>query len=542
MKKWLALFAALSLAYACRLGSRALWDPDEGRYAEIAHEMLASGDWVTPRFNGVVYLEKPPLLYWLTATSFRLLGREERWTGRIPLVLATLLTCGIVAWTARRRLGEIPAFWATLAYGSCFYVFILTHVILTDGLLTLGVTTAFAAMDWGRDRGGWGPPMLLGLGLGLGILAKGPVAVVLPCLGLGMECLLARSLDPVRRIQGVVSSVLVTCAVVLPWFVLEARAVPSFPRFFIVHENLRRFATHEAHREAPFWIFPLLAVFGWYPWWGALWTGLRKAREEDLLTRSVAWAVAILLFFSISKSKLPPYIWPTFPPLALVVGWGCKIILEGGGRRAWRAGRAASLLMGLGLALASHPALAPEVYGSHLAIAPAGLVAGVAMSLLGGLSLSLGRPSLLLAAVSALLVQGWLFCQAGCLDDVMSTRDLSMAIRSDDPRGEGVIVNHRGFRPSLPFYTLRRVVLWGSPGELTYGMNLLPSAQRDAWFFNTKGDGGRARLQMQALWGSSRKVYLVVRAKDARNPQAVPLSPPGRVLYEGLDDAVLVNR
>lgn len=557
MRRWALLFLALAAAYAFRMGHRALWDPDEGRYAEIAREMAATGDWLTPRLNGVVYLEKPPLLYWVSAASFKLMGREDRWAARLPLALAALLTCALLAWTARRRLGEEAAFWAAAAYGSCLYAFLLSDVLITDGLLTLGVATAFAALDWGRDEGwgqgrkGWGPPLLLGLGLGIGVLAKGPVGAVLPCLGLGLECLLARGLGPVREIRRPIPALLTALAVALPWFVLEERAVPGFLHFFIVDQHLLRYATDEARRQGPFWMFAVIALGGWFPWWGALWDGIRQGWGDpgagSFLRRSLAWAAAIVLFFSFSRSKLPPYVWPAFPLLAFPVGWGCARIAAGEDRRVWRGWLGVSLLLGLALALFS---LSPRFYRNFQAMAPAGVAAGIGMAALCAAALALGRRGLPVLAAGALLVWAGIFGQAGRLDTLKSCRDLAGRILQDDPREEGLIVNHRGFRPSLAFYSGRRIVQWGSPGELAFGMNLLPPAERDQWFFDTKGrNAGEqaakqavANARMQALWSGPRKAYLVVRAKDVGNAGALPLVPPGREFCRVGEDAVLVNR
>ncbi len=542
--KWWALFLGLAAVYFVRLGSRALWDPDEGRYAEIAHEMLATGNWLTPRFNGAVYLEKPPLLYWAMASVWKLCGIESRWLARLPMAAATLMTCLLIAWRMRRRLGDVAAFWGTLAYGFSLFVFLMSHIVLIDSVLALPVAGAFAALDWGRDRKGWGPPLLLGVSVGLGILAKGPVAAVIPALGVALECLFTWSLQPFLSIRRLAFSVIVCLAVALPWFVLEQRAVPEFLGFFIVHEHLQRFATEEAARPGPWWIFALLAVAGWSPWWGELWAGIRGGWGEPsgLVRRGLAWAAGVILFFSASRSKLPHYVWPAFPLMAFAVGWGCKAVWEGRARAAWRTGRVLTLLLGLGLALMSHPVLRESVYGDYAVMAPAGLVAGIAMALLATVSLFLDRPALLFVALSFLGVQAWIFRSSEALNDVKSSRDLARRILADDRNGGAVIVNHRGFRPSLSYYATRRIVQWGSPGELRFGMSLLPPAERDFWFLNTKDDRQGADRRMQALWGGPERVYLVIRAADEEAPGIQALKPkPSRICTVG-EDAVLVNR
>ncbi len=540
--KWAVLFLALAAALLFGLGGRGLWNLDEGRYSEIAREMLDTGDWLTPRLNGVVYSEKPPLLYWTTAASFRLLGRQDGWSARLPMVAATLLTCAVLAWTARRRLGDEAAFWATAAYGSCFYVFTISHVVVTDGLLTLGICATFAALEWGRDREGRGPALLLGAGLALGVLAKGPIGAVLPALGLGLECLLARSLEPLRRVRGAGLACLVACALVLPWFVLESRAVPGFLRFFLVHEHLQRFATDVAHREEPLWHFPVVLAAGWCPWWAWLWTGGRQGWRDPAaggtLRAALAWSAAAVLFFSVSRSKLPTYVWPVFPLMALAAGWGGRLHAPGGGR-SWRLGMGVLIGVGAALAVVSWPGSASRAYGGLAPMAPVGLAFGLALAGLGILARLPGPagPWILLAGL--LTVEPAVLSQGGRLDASRCAREAAAAILADDPDGRGIVVNHRGLRTSLPFYLRRRVVLWGNPGEMAFGMRQLPPAERDRWFLDTAADPARADARMAALWGGSGKVYLVMRETQVAE---VPLSPPGRLLFKAGGQAVLVNQ
>lgn len=539
--RWLLLAAALGCTYLIRVGERDLWDPDEGRYAEIAREMRASGDWVVPRLNGVVYAEKPPLLYWVEALSMEGVKGHDAKPVRLPVVLASLLAAAAVAWAARCALGPEAAFWAAGTYGACLYVFIFSRVILTDAFLTLGTAVLLAGLEWGRRRPGLLPPLMAGVGLAIGVLAKGPIAAALPCFGIVLECLVDRSLRPLHEIRAKGLILLVALVLILPWFILAARAIPGFLDFFVVHEHFQRFATPEARREQPWWFFVPVLLGGCCPWWGALIWGVRHgwrdAEASRPLRRGLAWALAVLLLFSASHSKLPSYLWPAFPPLALVMGWGlARLPLRSA---TWRGGLWALLVLGIALFVVSRPAMALRCFPKHAEVASwiailAQLMVGSAV--LGFLSGRFARGVLLAGFLAVVTVAGK---QAEGLDRSRTARGAAGAILGEDPAGECPVVNHRGFRPSLAYYTRRRIVQWGSPGELTFGMNLLPPEERARWFFDTKADVEKADRDFTALWGGPGKVYLVMRAKDR---PFVHLSPPGRELGIWGDDVVVANR
>jgi 4-amino-4-deoxy-L-arabinose transferase-like glycosyltransferase len=309
-----------------------LFAPDEARYAEIPREMLASGDFVTPHLNGAHYFEKPPLLYWLNAGSIALLGHTP-YAARLPTRLATLGTALVLLAGLGSSVAPGLGLWAALIYLSAVLGFWLGRMNLTDGLLTFTLTLAFFCMRSflrAREEGRGGGRYLAGLGLatGLALLTKGLIGIVFPG---GVLVLWAAILGKWRRVgEAIVSPApLVFLAVTVPWFVLTERANPGFAQIFFVREHLLRYATPEASRPGPIYYFVVTFVLGFLPWtvlaaraFGPLATFRREqlARHADQLFFAL-WFVLVIAFFSLSHSKLIPYILPAFPAAAALTAY-----------------------------------------------------------------------------------------------------------------------------------------------------------------------------------------------------------------------------
>ncbi|HEX5438088.1 MAG TPA: phospholipid carrier-dependent glycosyltransferase [Gemmatimonadaceae bacterium] len=308
-----------------------LAEPDEARYAEIPREMLASGDYLTPRLDGAHYFEKPPLLYWANAASMRLLG-ENAFAARLPTRLAAIGTAAILMVELSGPALPTWGLWAALIFLSAPLSFVLGRYNITDGVLTFGLTLAFFALrrfllERDAGRSAMGALALLGLGTGLAMLAKGLIGIAFP----GLVCLLwVGLLGKWRRVRELLLSPapVVFVLVTAPWFVLMERANPGFSRFFFIHEHFARFATSEAGRGGPIYYFVLAFIVGFLPWTvlfghslGALrtWRRPHLAEHRDELFFAL-WFFTILVFFSLSHSKLLPYILPAMPAAAALLG------------------------------------------------------------------------------------------------------------------------------------------------------------------------------------------------------------------------------
>jgi 4-amino-4-deoxy-L-arabinose transferase-like glycosyltransferase len=328
---WWLIAAVLLAAWFSGIGVRRLQHPDEGRYAEIAREMAATGDWVTPRLNGLKYFEKPPFQYWATAAMFEAFGVRE-WTARVVTALAGLLAVVVVGLTAARIDGPVTGVYAALALAGSIWHFALSQLLTLDAVLCLWMSATLCAFLLAQREGmartsqrNW---MLVAYAAAAGAtLTKGLVGLVIPAAALVLYTLATRDTGPWKRLF-LLPGLAVFLALTAPWFVLVSRANPEFAHFFFIHEHVERFLTTEHKRTGGWYYFVPLLVAGMMPWllfWLA--TLARSWRDARIAPNAFSWAKFCLIwasfvfvFFSLSGSKLPSYILPMFPALALVLG------------------------------------------------------------------------------------------------------------------------------------------------------------------------------------------------------------------------------
>lgn len=326
------LLLAISALWLANIGHRVLQHPDEGRYAEIAREMAVTGDWVTPRLDGLKYFEKPPLQYWITAATFRVFGAHE-WTARLWPVLAGLLAVLAIAWAGTRLGGPLLGLAAGLALSGTLWQVALAQILTLDAMLSALLAVGFAAFVVAQ-RAEASPDSrraamcLTWAAMAGATLTKGLIGVVIPAGALVAYALINRDFQIWRRLH-LVSGLGLYLLLTVPWFVLVSAANPEFFDFFFIHEHLQRFLTNTHRRNGSLLYFvPLLAV-GLLPWLVLLLFGVRRAWQEGVSNAlgfswqrfALVWAAFVFVFFSVSGSKLPSYILPMFPPLALVAGW-----------------------------------------------------------------------------------------------------------------------------------------------------------------------------------------------------------------------------
>ncbi|MFO1422655.1 MAG: glycosyltransferase family 39 protein [Candidatus Competibacteraceae bacterium] len=321
----LILFAAIwfsNLEYCKLIG------PDEGRYAEIGREMALSGDWVTPRLNDLKYFEKPPLQYWATAAAYRLFG-EHHWTARWWPVTTTFACVLLMFWTARRLYGDDEvALAAAAALGGCTGVVIISHINTLDAGLAAFLTVVLLGFLLAQRPGATpvenrNGMLVVWAAMALAVLSKGLIGVVLPGAVLAIYVLIERDWRLLTRLHlGKGLALLLLIAV--PWFVAVSLANDEFARFFFIHEHFARFLTKVHHRKGAWWYFVPILLLGAMPWTpfiaARLREGWRREGSPGTLRPSrflLIWTAFIFLFFSASHSKLPSYILPVFPALAL---------------------------------------------------------------------------------------------------------------------------------------------------------------------------------------------------------------------------------
>ena len=331
------LLVAFAIAWFYVLGLRALVPPDEGRYAEMAREMFASGDWITTRLNGIKYFEKPPLQTWMNALTFTLFGLGD-WQARLWTGLCGFGGVLLTGYTGARVFNARVGFYAALVLGSSFYWVVSGQADSLDMGLSGMMTIALCALLLGQRDGASNAEqrnwmLACWAGMALAVLAKGLIGLVLPGGILVVYTLITRDWRLWARLH-LVKGLLLFMAIAVPWFVLVALKNPEQPHFFFVHEHWDRFFKTEHHRENVWYTFFVLTVVGIMPWLGVLGQALRLGARRETgrfrpLLMLLVWAVFILLFFTKSNSKLPGYILPIFPALALLVAHH----LETGSRR-----------------------------------------------------------------------------------------------------------------------------------------------------------------------------------------------------------------
>jgi 4-amino-4-deoxy-L-arabinose transferase-like glycosyltransferase len=353
---WLWLPAVLAaLVYLPCAAGRAVLDVDEGLYVRAAQEMLARADWVTPTVNGVRFLDKPPLLYWLLMGLFKVLGRGE-FAAHLPPALAVVLTTALVARLAART-GDVRAgLIAGLAFAFCCGTYLFTRETLHDGwMLFFQVLAIDTATSWSLDpkTATPGSAAVLGVALAGGLLSKGLIGVLFPA-GMIVVSVLAW-LSPLRTFRPLWISALSGLAVAAPWHVAAALRDPGFARHYFVNEQLLRFLNRREPADfdsIPVPVFlglVLLWLFPWTPFVATAVGALRRARAHRPVIRAcLVWAILVLAFFSVS-ARLEHYAFSALPPLCVLAG--ITLSPDGPADPKWIA-RGFRALAGLGVVLA----------------------------------------------------------------------------------------------------------------------------------------------------------------------------------------------
>jgi 4-amino-4-deoxy-L-arabinose transferase-like glycosyltransferase len=314
------------------LGDRKLANPDEGRYSEISREMALSGDFITPRLNGLKYFEKPPLQYWATAVSFSLFGESE-FTARLYTALCGLGCILLAAYTGKRLFDEETGLLAGLVLLSAPYFAALNEIATLDMGVTFWMTLsicAFAiAQSAGNDNSRRRWLLLAWTGMAGAVLSKGLIGIVFPAAALFLYCAVHRDFRLLLKLEWL-RGLPLFFALAAPWFVMVSIQNPEFPHFFFIHEHFERFLQPGHKREAAWWFFFPILFVGFLPWLVSLTpaciAGWRTPARLSGAHHSFSplkffllFSLFVLLFFSKSSSKLPAYILPIFPVLGIVV-------------------------------------------------------------------------------------------------------------------------------------------------------------------------------------------------------------------------------
>jgi len=500
---WLpwVLGAVFAVLWFANLDARSLVRPDEGRYAEIARYMATSGDWITPRLNGIKYFFKPPLQAWATAAAFDLFGLHP-WTARLWPALTGFLGVVSLGWIGARLYGLRTGLMAAAVLASAGLYAGVGHYNTLDMGLAFFMWSAmgFILLGLRCPRGSRGElRWMLGawVAMALAVLSKGLVGVVLPLGGVALAALLARDWRLPLRLRPI-PGVAVYLLVAAPWFIAVSLRNPEFAHFFFVREHVERFLTPVHQRVEPWWFFLQIQALGSHPWLLAMLAGLLSAWRLDARMAKPAsaaagsaplpaarllacWAVLIILFFSLSSSKLPSYTLPAWPALALLAA----LHLARASRRALVAHCAiAGLLAVIGLALAplvvdraqtSVRALLYPEFARYVALAAAVILAAALAA--GGLALRRRALAAVLALSIGALI-GWQVMIAGHdrLSPLTGVYHLVRAAESDlrDLRPDTPFYSVEVYDQTLNFHIRRETTLVAFRDEMDFGLQVEP--------------------------------------------------------------------
>lgn len=476
-KKVFYLLLLISFSYVFffyGLGSYSLKEPDEGRYAEIPREMVEQGDYIVPHLNYVRYFEKPPLLYWATAASYRAFGLSE-WSFRFPNALAAFLCVLVTYLFASRRFGQETGFLSSIILMTSFGFFAMAHIVTIDMLFTFLLSASlFCFYEYYMD----GRRRFLNLffaALALAVLAKGPVAIILMAATILIFLFYEKKMSFLKEVARPGGLLLFT-AISAPWFIGMCIKEREFFHFFFIDQHILRFLTTKHNRSEPVYFFVPVLFGGLLPWSVFLPRAIARFRQAKDMRLLLIWSAVVFVFFSVSGSKLTPYILPVFPALAVILGGLFQADWER--RPGFRVESFIYLLLFGCLAFAGF------AYGTGLLGATTSRMA--AQTDLKGLSLGLAvissvlfifvvaRPTypfrlyfFVLSTLSLCIMAGILL-HAPVIDRFNTTKALAQTINNVE-RDKRIVFNFNSFDETLPFYLRQRTCLVDETGELEMG-------------------------------------------------------------------------
>ncbi len=510
--------------YAIWIGGHALFTPDEGRYSEVAREMVASGDYVTPRLNGVAFLDKPALYYWLQASAIKFFGLKEaalRFWPALLGVLGCLITYLAGNFLFNRRTGILSALilaTCPLYYGAAHYANLdLEVAVLVSNALMLFIMAAHMPLGKIRSATLFGSYFFAGLAF----LTKGLIGIVFPAAIIGAWILLLNRWTLLKNIHLMLGLIMFAC-ITIPWYVLVQQANPEFLHFFFVTQQVARFLTKgDYNNKAAFWFYAPIVLAGIFPWtifvFQSLAYHIKKCWENRQKYATnlffLLWFLIVFTFFSIPKSKTVGYILPTFPTLALLIGsyldtqW--DNVKAKGIRWGWIAFIMLSAITAVGFFYAPHIArlnieddFKPFLLTGGVLFSTAAIVA---MFFTKNTSLKKSFIVLLGVACSFLLLMISSTPALNKRSIKPITTELNAIAKPDDE-----IVTYYKFYYDLPIYTQRRVSIvadWNAPDiaqndnwvrELWYGM---PFQDTKEWLIDKNTFWQR--------WDSTKRLFVV---------------------------------
>ena len=464
--------------YFLGLGQRQLWDADEGLHASTSKVMVQTGNWLVPQFNGEPFYDKPPLFNWLVALSFVLFGLTE-FAARLPAALIGALTVLATYRFGRQYVGDNGAFLGAVVLATSIEWVVLSRTVVHDILLALFVTLACFAFYRGYSDEARRTKyfMMMYASVGVAVLAKGPVGAVLPGGVILIFLALQRDLRFIPRLM-LVRGALVAALVAVPPYVLMGIEEPEYLRYFLWEKNVGSFVSEESRHPNPFYYYVPTLLAGVFPWSAFIpltaWKLLRRPAALDPgRLFLLIWAGFVFVFFSAATSKLPTYLLPLFPAVALLVGdlWA-KFLADRDG--ALRRGILVSYLClaaiviwmvpTLWLDARGHRLFDPETHTIHLIAVSTILASSVVLS-----TILIWRKyyralfGVTAAMIAALMIYMGMFLLS-MVDSYRSSKQIAIRIDRMLPPGEKITFYHE-IRDSALFYADREAVAMRNADE-----------------------------------------------------------------------------
>lgn len=525
-KDILLITLVLSIIYGAFLGTRPLMAPDEGRYAEIAREMISTGNFLTPHLNGIKYFEKPPLFYWIERTAIQWFGLNQ-WSLRLFPALIGIFGCLAVYSASRKLYNRTSGLLASLILGSSMLYATMSHFINPDLTLTVCLSLSLLCFILGTrnlqaKHYFWG---MYGFAA-LATLTKGLIGLIFPGMIIFVWLALFNQWRQLKY-YCIPSGILLFLVITFPWHLAVQIRNPEFFQFYFIDQHVLRYLTDYSQRKQPIYFFPLAVIIGFSPWicffltsiglpqnrWlNALKFSWKQRHQHEVSVFFKIWFIVILLFFTLSHSLLFSYALPALPPLAILLAYRLTPY--------WQENKASFMITlsfifftfsGLLLALVGLIAVHPESLGffhkgywylslALLAISSlfstiaykfkgfkAGFITLFASISLCYISLNLSYPTI----------------------DHRSIRSLALVLQPLLTSTTEVATYHQYYQ-DLPVYIGRTVTVVNYQGELAFGMQ---HQDTHVWMLDEES--------FWKHWQNSPQMYMIMHLKDYKKKMEI---------------------
>lgn len=502
--------------FSILLGVAPLFVPDEGRYAEIAREMVASGDYITPTLNQIIYFEKPILFYWLEAAAIKV-GGLNLWSLRSINAALALLCCLLTYYTVRKLYDRLTALLAAIILSTSTLFFVMAHIISLDLPVTSFMALSLYAFLLGYKAQTKKIKHLYfwtaASSAALAVLTKGLIGLIFPMMIVGTWIIIMNEWRIFKTLP-LLSCLLIFLLIAMPWHVLVDHRHPEFFSFYFIEQHFLRYTTKEVGHYQPIWFFIPYLIIGFFPWIvflpqackRAIWiTTWNKREKHSLEVFFFLWALLIFIFFSFSKSKLIPYILPIFPPLSILTA---RYL-----REVWNKKTSFTLYLSYACLLVltivitstyyffplSTSLAQPKIAALYLNIASGFLILGCVLSCYY-LCKNIKKAFFITSTMTYL----FLISSLAAVPAIDTRTILPLAnILKLQMRPNDELISFNQYNQDLPFYLERRVTILNWQNELTFGMHHQDTHE---WMIDD--------LAFWRRWESKKRVFVIMNKHE----------------------------